>query len=236
MRDRGLPEQPMAAGSGVQASRALLPELTVADPYGAPNQLTSEHFVVLWDSDDGLHESWITNLIGAFEDGWDNHVDGWGMPTPTFMQEHYFNVYLGNTGDGIPSISGASGYFTTDGDGNPMIVIDPDILSYGEYASTTAVHEFFHACEWATGNYVTYDSMWFWEASATWSEGETYIDSQDYAWPLPGFAYYGHLPLTHFDYPDTGTLVEMHHYGAFIWPRFVGEHVADPETTIEVWL
>lgn len=240
MRDRGLPSRPLATPRRSEAPPAPAPPpapaRTVADPYGASNQLLSEHFVILWNEDDGFHESWVSRLSEAFEDGWDNHVDHWGMPSPQFMEEHYFNVYLGNTGGDVPSISGgASGYFTTDDDDNPIIVIDPDILAHSDYAASTAVHEFFHACQWSTGHYVTYDSMWFWEATAVWSESEVYPSNRDYAFPLPGFAFYAYLPLFHFDYPDRGTLVEMHHYGAFIWPRYVTEHVVDSELTIDVW-
>ena len=47
------------------------------------------------------------------------------------------------------------------------------------------------------------------------------------AWPLVGFAFLPHLPLTFFDYPDRGELQEMHHYGAFIWPRYISEFAAN---------
>jgi hypothetical protein len=236
MAERGLPDRPMAPGRAVDGRRGTMPEKGVRDSYGLPNQAFSEHFVLLWGEDRSPSESQIDNLLDAFETGWDNHIDGWGMPAPEGSDEYYFNVYIGDSGSGAPGISGASGYFTTDGEGNPIIVMDPGLLANRQYASTTAVHEFFHAVQWATNNYVTYDSMWFWESTATWSEGAVYPSYNDYAWPLPGFAFLPFLPLSFFDYPDRGQLQEMHHYGAFIWPRYITEFVADDELTVEVWL
>ncbi len=235
MAARGLPSRPMAPGRAAEETRSPLPELTVADTYDLPNQEFSEHFVLLWGDGRNMYDSQIENILDAFETAWDNHIDDMGMPAPEFTEEHYFNVYVGDSGSGAPGISGASGYFTTDDDDNPIIVLSPDILNYHEYASTTAVHEFFHAVQWSTGNYVTYDSMWFWEATATWSEAVVFPTYDDYAWPLVGFAFLPHLPLTFFDYPDRGELQEMHHYGAFIWPRYISEFVADDGVTIDVW-
>ncbi len=236
MLERGLPGRPVAPGRAVDGARSPLPELGVRDPYGLPNQESSEHFVLLWGDDRSPSQSQIDNVLEAFETAWSNHIDSMGMPAPYGTDAYYFNVYVGNSGSGAPSISGASGYFTTDDDDYPMIALDPSILGNREYASTTAVHEFFHACQWATDHYVTYDSMWFWEATATWSEAVVFPGYDDYAWPLVGFAFLPHLPLTFFDYPDRGQLQEMHHYGAFIWPRYITEFVADDELTIDVWL
>jgi len=233
MAQRGLPARPFAPGRAVAETRAPLPELSVRDPYDLPNQAISEHFVLLWGDDVNIYDSQIDNLLGAFEMAWNNHIDTMGMPAPYDTDNYYFNVYVGSSGG--PEISGASGYFTTDDEDFPMIVMEPSILNYHEYASTTAVHEFFHAAEWATGHYVTYDSMWFWEACAVWSENIVFPDFDDYAGPLPGFAFMPYLPLHHFDYPDTGQLVEMHHYGAFIWPRFISEFVGNDMLTINVW-
>ncbi len=235
MAERGLPSRPMAPGRAVDGARAPLPELGVRDSFGLPNQSFSEHFVLLWGDGRDVSSSQIDMLLGAFEDAWDNHIDGWGMPAPDGTDEYYFNVYVGDSGSGAPGISGAAGYFTTDDDGHPIIVMDPSLLGYREYASTTAVHEFFHACQWATDHYVTYESMWFWEATATWSEPVVYPSYDDYAGPLAGFAFLPHLPLHFFDYPDRGVLQELHHYGAFIWPRYLSEFVADDELTIDVW-
>lgn len=235
MRERGLPSRPVAPGRAVDGTRAPQPELGVRDSYALPNQSFSEHFVLLWGDDRDVSGGQVDMLLGAFEDAWDNHIEGWGMPAPDGTDAYYFNVYVGDSGSGAPEISGAAGYFTTDDDDNPMIVMDPSLLGYREYASTTAVHEFFHACQWATDHYVTYDSMWFWEATATWAEPVVYPSYDDYAGPLAGFAFLPHLSLTFFDYPDRGLLQEMHHYGAFIWPRYVSEFVADDELTIEVW-
>jgi MYXO-CTERM domain-containing protein len=235
MHLRGMPASPMAPGRPFEGERAPLPDPAVRDSYGLPNQAFSEHFVVLWGDNDDPSQGRIDNLLTAFETGWNNHIETWGMPAPVEVGQYYFNVYIGNSGSGAPGISGASGYFTTDGDGYPIIVMDPDTLSYSNYAATTAVHEFFHACQWATGNYITQSYMWFWEATATWSEGSVYPHFDDYAWPLPGFAFLPHLPLSFFDYPDRGQLQEMHHYGAFVWPRYISEYVADDILTVNVW-
>jgi MYXO-CTERM domain-containing protein len=235
MAERGLPSRPLARGRASEGHRSPMPELWLRDPYDLPNQAFSEHFVLLWGDDTSVSESRASSILSAFETGYDNHVEAWGMPVPDGMDEFYFNVYVGDSGDGAPGISGAAGYFTTDGDDYPMIVLSPDILNNSQYRSTTAVHEFFHATQWATGNYVTWDSMWFWEATASWCEGAVFPTYDDYAWPLPGFAFLPHLSLKHFDYPDRGTLEEMHHYGAFIWPRYITEYIDDDELTIEVW-
>ncbi len=235
LRQRGLPSSPMAPGRVAPSPPPPLPDKSVRDAYDAPNQQLSDNFVVLWGDDGYLHPQTGERLLEAFEDGWSHYIDGWGMAAPEGTDSYYFNVYLGNSGGQVPSISGAAGYFTTDSDGHPMIVLDSDILVDSDYSAGTAVHELFHAMEWATGNYVIRDSLWLWEASSSWAEAEVYPDNQLYPIQLPGFAFLPHLPLDFYDYPDTGSLQEMHQYGAFIWLRYLSEIVADSELVVDVW-
>ncbi|MBN1334732.1 MAG: hypothetical protein JXB39_02095 [Deltaproteobacteria bacterium] len=232
---RGLPSSPLPAWLPPAQGRAMAPK-AIRDPYGSPNAQETANFVAYWGAEGSMSGGDVTALLEAFETGWSHHIDTMGMPAPAGSDVYKFNVYIGDTGSGLPSSYGAGGYYTVDGEGYPMIVVAEASLEDMDWGVTTAVHEFFHAVQHATGAFGTWAGQWFWEATAVWVEGEVYPEIPYYAAFLYGYAFLPHLPLSFFDYPDSGTLEESHQYGAFIFPRYLTEIVADWTIIRDAWL
>ena len=218
-------------------------EKGVLSTYDAPYSLGSDNFVVHWGTDYDHFDSYsdvysrMEELLEAFEETYAHQVGVMEMTSLEFMSAYKFNVYLGNTGDDLPSSSGAAGYFTGDSNGNPMIMIsEGTAASSVGYLQSVIAHEFFHALQWATGAY-SYSgiSAWYWEATACWASHQVYPEEGDYAVFLYAFANYQFLPLNYFDYPDSGLTSELHQYGAFIFAQYISEIAADWEIVRDSW-
>lgn len=212
--------------------------LEARDAYGDfPNELVSEHFIVKWGTSGGVQEEDVAFLIAAFEDAWRIEIDEMGHPAPPGSDRYLFNVYIGDSGSGTPDGYGSAGYYYTDPDGYPMVVVAADTLSDAAYAEITAAHEFYHAIQGGLETYTyTGDAAWYWEATAEWAAGQVYPDNDYAAIFLMGLAYLPYLSVNFFDYPDRGTLQEYHQYGAFIFPTFLSEHVADWTLIRDSWV
>ena len=213
------------------------PDKAERDDYGLPNASISENFALRWGDSADISEADIVRVMDSLEHSWSLEIETLGMPAPYGSEDWLFNVYIGDTGDGAPAVGGVYGYYSTDGQGWPMVVLSQDAVSASSETLTTIPHEFFHALQDAAGTYAySGDSAWWWEATATWMESVAYPDDPNYAIFLFGFAFLPHYPLSFFDYYDTGSFQELYQYGAFIFPRFIAEQVADPETIIDTWL
>jgi hypothetical protein len=199
------------------------------------NSLSSENFVVKWGNEN-LNQYDLDRLLDTFEVAWDSITTGMGYPAPVGSDTHLVNIYIGDSGDGSPDMLGAAGYQTLDSEGWPMIVISKGVLSGNGGDTSTAVHEFFHAVQHAVGNYGYWgEGAWFFEATACWIEPEVLVNDLTYMQFIFGYALIPQYSLHFFDYPDTGTLPEYHQYGAFLFPRYLSEHVADPQLIQDVW-
>lgn len=208
------------------------------DAYGTfPYSTSSDHFIVKWGSGGGVDESDVDFLIAAFEDAWQIEIEEMGHPAPPGTDRYLFNVYIGDSGSGTPDGYGAAGYYSADPDGYPMVVIAADTLSDLAYTEITAAHEFYHAIQNGIGTYsYSGDAAWYWEATAEWASGQVYPDNEYSAVFLLGLAYLPYLPVNFFDYPDRGTLQEYHQYGAFIFPTYLSEQVADWTIIRDSWV
>ncbi len=205
------------------------------DAYGVPNKLESDNFVIRWGS--GVSTSNAQAMLDAFELSWAVELIEMDHPPPPGSDTHKFNVYVGRTGGNTPDHYGAAGYFNTDDEGWPMIVLNPSTVSDPEYGETTVAHEFYHSVQYATGSYSYEDeAAWFWEATASWIEAEVYPDNPGYVVFLFGYALLPYLEVNFFDYPDSGALQEYHQYGAFIWPRYLAEFVGDWRVVRNAWV
>lgn len=209
-------------------------ERDAGGPY--PNELKGDNFIIKWG--DGVSDGKASHLLGFFEDAWAAEIEDWGQPAPYGTETYLFNVYIGDTGGGTPEGHGAGGYYTRDGENMPMIVIAKNSLENEEYVAVASAHEFYHALQDASGAAYAYDgdSAWYWEATATWASGEVYPDDAYYGMFLYGYALLPQLSINFFDYPDTGTLQEYHQYGAFIFPRYLSELVADRKLIVDSWI
>ncbi|MCB9742473.1 MAG: hypothetical protein H6741_32625 [Alphaproteobacteria bacterium] len=233
---RGLPALP--------PRQAVLPaeppppdgEKELRDAYNLPSVYVSENVAVRWG--DGVSEALAAEIAEAFEWSWSVELDQMAYPLPAGLDRYHLNVYIADTGHGAPSAERAAGYYTRDRQGHPMIVLSlPTAQDVADNGRTTIAHEFFHALQDATDgyNYVGLGA-WYFEATASWIEVEVYPDALNYAEVLFGFSFFPHLPLNYFDYPDEGTLVEFHQYGAFIFPLYLSEHVSDWEIIRRSWM
>lgn len=218
-------------------------EKLVRDAHGTfPNQRTSANFVAKWGPDATYTDAQVDRMLVGFEDGWAKQVAEMGHPAPAGSDTYRVNVYIGNSGGNAPTIPEyAGGYATIDAEGYPMMVMSPGVMDYfldpeyARYGDGTSVHELFHIVQFATGAFQTDRGYWFWEATAEWAAGQTYPGHPSGVSLIGGFALYPHVALDFYDYPDEGTLVELHHYGAFVFPQFVTEHAADWSVVRDAW-
>lgn len=199
------------------------------------NSVSSDNFIIRWGS--GVSLSDAEELLEAFELAWDVEVNQMGYLQPVATDQYLFNVYIGDSGGGAPSSYGAAGYFSSDDEGYPMIVIAEETVG-SEYVAQTVAHEFFHAIQGRVYRY-DYDetgpSAWYWEATANWAEGQVYPGRASMAVFLIGYSFLPHLPVNYFNYPDSGTVDEYHQYGAFIFPLHLTEVEADIELVWNSW-
>lgn len=185
----------------------------------------------------------VARALATLERAYDRFaLDGYPRPVgpPTF----FLNVYLGNSGQGAPTIDDTLlGYVDTDPLGLPFIVLHPH--SFDEYAATpdgdtdadaTLVHELFHTVQLATGARYDLTWGWFFEAAATWMETQLLP-------ALPGADYYGgayllggDLALATIVYGDDGDWrQQLHPYGAQLFVRYLADQ-AGPALIRDVWL
>ncbi len=212
-------------------------EKALRDAFGVvDNELLTENFVFRWGTSGSVRTADVERLAAAFEAAWTEEISVQGHPLPTGADTYRFNVYIGDSGGGTPSGSGAAGYFWYDEEGWPMVVVAADTLRDGAYADITAAHEFYHAIQGGTDRYpYSGDSAWFWEASATWASATVYPDNLNYATFLFGYVLLPHYPINYFNYPDSWRVEDYYQYGAFIVPLHVSELTADRSLIREIW-
>ena len=213
-----------------------LPAKGERDAWGAwPNSSYSENFVLKWGPET-LSRATTDTVLDAFEASWKRFVDDMDYTAPVGSDQFRFNVYVAETGEGSMSSYGAAGYFSYDADGWPMIVLAKNALFAEDAGAGTAVHEFFHAIQDAmdTWDYVDLGG-WYYEATACWSVPEVIPGDKTYLAFVFGYGLLPNYAVNFFDYFDTGVFTEYHQYGAFLFPRYLTEHVADWRIIRESW-
>lgn len=211
-----------------QGARAL------RDAFGSFEHVReSDHFALKWGPT-GSFDAEADAILGALEGAWQVEVGELGFLPPHTTEAFKMNVYIGDTGGAAPSAEGAGGYFWYDPEGFPHLVLSQDAARFG--GGWTAAHELFHAVQ---DRYASYEyeglSGWFWEATAEWAASHVLPDDWEHGSFLGGYALLPHLSVSHFDYPDSGAIEEYHHYGAFIFPRFIDELLDDPSVIRATW-
>ena len=200
------------------------------------NRYETDDLVIWWGTYEGFNDADIERLANAFATGWSGLLD-LGYPLPEGTDSFKLNIYIAGTGAGPRDTSEwVAGYMTHDGQGYPYIVMGSNTLGT-EQGDLTAVHELFHASQYAVD---TYDgrnerSLWWFEATAVWFEGELHPELDGHADNLVGWAFRPELPLNFFDYPDSGDFTEGHQYGAFIWPRYLSDFHGGAEIVRRSW-
>jgi hypothetical protein len=208
------------------------------DPFGIPNSLASANFRVLWGNANPIDATQAMALLDALEHSWNVEILDMGHPQPAGTETFLYNAYVADTGDGTPESAGTAGFQTVDPEGYSMLVMARSVVAEGGGVSDgTAAHEFYHAVQNATGRF-PYEgvSAWFWEATAVWVEQQVFPEHPGYATFLFGYAFLPQYPLSFFDYFDTGVLTEYRQYGAFIFPHYLTQEVADFTLIRDTWL
>lgn len=221
---------PPATGKGLRTAYDDVPHLR-----------SSENFALWWGDGVSLADSTADALLDAFEASWDVQIGVLGHQAPSGSDDWLFNVYVGSTGDGTPSDYGAAGYYFTDREGWPMVVINTTTARDPEdYGRAVVAHEFYHALQDQTGAYAYAsrgaftDGSWFWEATATWVVNEVFPQDVWHSTFLFGYLLVPERPLNDFTYPD-GSLEGYHQYGAFLFPRFLTEHAVAADVIAQTW-
>jgi uncharacterized protein (TIGR03382 family) len=217
-------------------ARPPLPGKADRDAWGEwPNDRFSENFVVKWGSD-SISSQKIEGLLQAFESAWVVHVGDMEFEAPVGTQDYRFNVYIGDSGPDSLSGHGAAGYFSYDDEGWPLIVVAKNSLNADDGGAGTAVHEFFHAVQDAMDTWdYTGLGAWYYEATACWSVPEVLVGDLTYMSFVMGYALLPNYSVNFFDYWDTGAFPEYHQYGAFLFPRYLSEHVGDWRLIRDSW-
>jgi Family of unknown function (DUF6055) len=177
---------------------ASLPKVGPAenpDGFFTSNTYKTDHFNIKWGPDSTLTQPDIEAWGVILEDIWDTEVVLWGFD-PVYRSDEYFvDMYLGNSGDSAPDISGASGYTTIyAGTGQPYIVIDPQMLASTLGATEVNAHEFFHTLQMTVA--ATHDgcasymmgNTWAVEGTATWASDEAYPDNDIWLYIITSYA------------------------------------------------
>lgn len=204
------------------------------DPW--PHALASDHFVLKWGSQTSLPLGRADGILAALEASWTHYAEVLDHRAPNGGVPVRFNVYLAGTGRSAPEEIGAAAYFTTDPDGDPMIVVEPSAwTSGGPYLDAVLAHELYHAVQWATGAYGYVEGAgWFWEASANWAAGEVYPGNASVADFLPAYLLLTTLPVDYWVYVEQGALEEYYAYGAYLFPSYLGWEL-DPGVVRDAW-
>jgi hypothetical protein len=206
------------------------------DGYGTfASPILSEHFALKTGPDVKIDPAFGKRVLEGLELAYAVEVTQHGLPAPTGNDAYYLNVYAGNSGGGAPEIPFEGAYVTSDPEGHPIITVHPVLLEGdAAYADAVTAHELYHTIQMATGSYATSEAgYWYWEATAEWAASQVYPKEPESA--VGAYALMPHVSLDYVDYPDTGTAIEMHHYGAAIFPRYLTEQVADWTLVRDSW-
>lgn len=196
------------------------------DPWGTwPHELGSEHFLVRW-GDDGapVTPGDAQAVLDTLERARALFVDELLHTEPVPGDGGRFRVYLGDSWTEGPPGYGNAGYFWSDPNGQPILVLADWVVRDEDGLNATATHELYHAVQSATGSYA-YEgiSAWYWEATATWIPTLLYPVGDYQLSFLHAYAFNPHLPVDHFRYAESGALEELYQYGAFVFPLHLAE-------------
>jgi hypothetical protein len=225
------------------------PAKLVRDGFPGPyeNTLLSPNFAMKWGETGDVNEENLTAILEALEVSFARQVGDMGYPAPLGMDQYRMNIYV--SGTGLAGISDAPGYAYADKDpeGFPVIVFSLDRVTAAQLDKSlnSTAHEFFHTVQMATGSYSFLPSEtlglsdWWWEATATWMAEELFPETfaDGYLASVASYAFLPHISLRAYETPtQEWELVQGHQYGAFMFARFLSEHVLGPDVIRDSWL
>jgi len=209
--------------------------LVERDSFGAMESMTSDHFSLKWGEPGAVDEAHLAAVLEALELSWKQYVEILEHRHPTGAEVYFVNAYIGSTGGVSPEIDFSGGYATIDDDGFPYLVLSSDMLGDSS-AAEVAAHEFYHVVQMSTDAFqYEYDAYWYWEATAEWAMQEVYPDGDIVYNPIGAYALAPQVSLDYFSDPFAESLLAMHQYGAFIFPRFITERITSPSIIRDSW-
>ncbi|MCC6160074.1 MAG: hypothetical protein IT350_18630 [Deltaproteobacteria bacterium] len=161
------------------------------DGYTPPNVYYTEHFALRYGDGASYTNDELEALGDIMEEVWDVEVTDMGYNAPYGSDDYFTDIYVGNSGNGAPSIS-FEGAYTTIYDSWPdtmaHIVMWPTILDYESSFKDIMSHEFYHVLQFQIALTGCFQHMsgsgsdWAVEATATWAEDEVFDDINNYAY------------------------------------------------------
>ena len=204
------------------------------DAFGDFNMVVTENFAVKYGPN--FSQDRAERIAGWFEASWEAELNTLGHTHPVGSDTYLFNVYIGDTGGGIPSAAGNSGYFYVDSQNQPYIVYGRNTDEQTEFGEVVAAHEFHHAIQWAEDRY-DYSGVgaWYWEASGNWAPYVVFPDNAYFSISFYAYAFLPHYPVNFFDYPDQGLLQEAYQYGSSLFLHHLSTVTADDALIVDSW-
>jgi hypothetical protein len=209
------------------------------NPNGAstPNSYESEHMSIKWGNNTTLTQQDMEQWADIFEEVWSIQVDTWGWDPVMESDNYYIDSYLGDSGDGAPSISFSGAYTTVyfEPPYQPYMVFAQEIFYHIDSLKDVTSHEFFHTLEFTVAmdftsgcyQYMGEDQTWGVEGGAVWAEEETYDELNGYKYYLAEYAANPHyrLPYNSGIYP----------YSRVIWWLYVTENFGGRDIMYNIW-
>ncbi len=217
----------------VGTGKADAPEKRLRDAYGEfPHTLISTNFALKWGPVGDVANDDARALLDALEATWAAEIDGMGNPVPAGSDVYRMNVYIGSTGAGTPEALPYYAYASHDPEGYPTLIYSTERVADVSKSVNSAAHEFFHTVQSSIGTLDHPQSAWWFEATATWMAEEVSPETFDAGY-LPAIGSYAMLPhvsLLHAELPQLDwQLIQGHHYGAFVFCRYLSDHIGDSD-------
>ena len=193
----------------------------------AENEVGSSNFTVQW-TESTVDPAFAEVVISHLEDAWAALIERDGWDAPMTSEDHKVLVWL------TPELA-APGLATGEPteafpSGQPIIYLNPTMLTDAAYLQQVAHHEFvhttqFHLRDWYGG---TASEAWYWEASAEWLTEYVDPSANGQAWIS---TFYADNPGVAYDTVNGG-----HEYAMFLLNAYLDEHHGGVESLQSVWL
>lgn len=180
-------------------------------------------FYVAWESG-SIDEDTAQDLLDALTQGYETEIDDLDWREPAGMNKYPLLVYV------YDAPSTAAAYTTVDycsGVGYmPYIVVGSGSFYGGTWYQDMAVHEFNHASQYAytdtRGSINQNIDLWWWEATATWTQEYVYPNNNWWSQYISGYTNSPYLAMETSNQSNNTDF--WHMYGMSIWAFYLDEH------------
>ena len=213
--------QGVAAPAPPSETLKALPGVVADHEVGTPN------FTVQWNAPD-VDIAFAESVADHLEDAWAALVERDGWDPPMTSASHKLLVWL------TPDLA-APGLATGEPTeafpaGQPIIYLNPLMLTDGAYRQQVVHHEFVHTTQFHLRDWYGSDvsESWYWEASAEWLTEYVDPEANGQAWIS---AFYADSPGLAYNTTNGG-----HEYAMFLLNAYLDEHRGGLAGLQSVWL